>query len=162
MDFNAAHIHLMVNHLPILATLFSIPILVWGIIANQQAIKKVALVGFIVAGLTAIVAVQSGESAEDIAESVPGVTEQAIHDHEEAAETTQWLAIILAVGAVTGYYLINKQNKYSKHVIWGLLIYSLVVGSMFIYTAYLGGNITHHELAGDGAPSEGLNVEDDD
>ncbi|MFH5832660.1 hypothetical protein ACG2F4_15115 [Halalkalibaculum sp. DA3122] len=161
MDFNAAHIHLMVNHIPILATLFSIPILAWGIIANQPAIKKVALVGFIVAGLTAVVAVQSGERAEDIVESVPGVSEQAIHDHEEAAETAQWLAIVLGAVAVAAFVMTSKQIRYSKQIIWFLLIYSLAVGSMLGYTAYLGGKIMHPELTGDPPPSQSMESEDD-
>lgn len=160
MEINAAHIHLMVNHIPILATLFSIPILAWGIIANQPAVKKVALVGFIIAGLTAIIAVQSGERAEDIVESFPGVSEVVIHDHEEAAETAQLSTVILGVAAIAGLLMFNKQTRYSKHIVWFLLIYSLVVGSVLVYTAYLGGKIMHPELSGDGLPSQSMGVEE--
>lgn len=160
MDINAAHLHLMVNHVPILATLFSTAILVWGIAANQQAIKKVALIGFILAGLTAVIAVQSGEGAEDIVESVPGVSEDVIHDHEEAAETAQWLTIILGVTAIAGFFMMSRQTRFSKLAIWFLLVYSLVVGSMLAYTAYLGGKIMHPELSDAPPPSQGVDIED--
>ncbi|MCW9705713.1 hypothetical protein [Fodinibius salsisoli] len=162
MDINAAHLHLMVNHVPILATFFSMAILAWGMVVHQQAIKKVALVGFILAGLTAVIAVQSGERAEDIVESVPGVSEEVIHDHEEAAETAQWLTIILGVSAIVGLFMMSKQTRYSKHIIWFLLIYSLAVGSMLAYTAYLGGKIMHPELTNDGLPSQGVEGENNE
>jgi len=147
MELNAAHIHLMVNHIPVLATLFSIPLLIWGMLTKQQAIKKVALVGFILAGLTVIVAVQSGESAEDIVESIPGVSEQVIHDHEEAAELAQWLTIILGIGAIGGFFLLSGNIKYARQIMVVLLFYSLIVGGMLIYTANLGGKIMHPELS---------------
>lgn len=147
MDLNAAHIHLMLNHIPVLATLFSIPLLIWGMVAQQQAIKKVALVGFIVAGLSVVAAVQSGEEAEDIVESLPGVSEQVIHDHEEAAELAQWLTIILGIGGIGGFFLLTGGLKYSRQIMLVLLVYSLIVGGMLIYTANLGGKIMHPELS---------------
>lgn len=147
MEFNAAHIHLMVNHIPVLATLFSIPLFIWGMLRKQQTIKKVALVGFILAGLMVIVAVQSGESAEEIVESMPGVSEQLIHDHEEAAELAQWLTTILGVGAIGGFFLLSGNFKYSRQIMVVLLFYSLIVGGMLVYTANLGGKIMHPELS---------------
>lgn len=147
MELNAAHIHLMVNHIPVLATLFSIPLLVWGMLTKQQAIKKVALVGFILAGLTVIVAVQSGESAEEIVESMPGVSEQVIHDHEEAAELAQWLTIILGIGGIGGFFLLSGKPKYAQQIMVVILLYSLIVGGMLVYTANLGGKIMHPELS---------------
>lgn len=160
MDINAAHLHLMINHVPILATFFSTAILVWGIAANQEAIKKVALIGFILAGLTAVIAVQSGEGAEDIVESVPGVSEDVIHEHEEAAETAQWLTIILGVTAIAGFFMMSRQARFTTLTLWLLLVYSLVVGSMLAYTAYLGGKIMHPELSGNPPPTQRLDIED--
>lgn len=159
---NAAHWHLVLNHIPVLATLFSIPILIWGMVANQPAIKKVALAGFIISALAVVAVVQSGEAAEDIAESVPGVIESTIHDHEEAAEITQWLTIILGAVSLFGFFMIGKMNKYSKQLIRILLVYSLVVGGMLVYTANLGGKIMHPELSNTFLPSQNGQTENED
>lgn len=159
---NAAHWHLVLNHIPVLATLFSIPILIWGMVANQPAIKKVALAGFIISALAVVAVVQSGEAAEDIAESIPGVTENTIHDHEEAAEITQWLTIILGAVSLVGLFTIGKRKKYSKQLISILLVYSLVVGGMLVYTANLGGKIMHPELSDTYLPSQNGQTENED
>lgn len=143
---NAAHYHLLINHVPILATFFSIAILIWGIAAKSEAIKKVALVGFVVAGVFAIVAFQTGESAEDIVEDLPGVTHDIIEGHEESAGTAQWLTILLGVGGLAGLYMTTKSTKGINKYLWILLAYSLVAAASLGYTAYEGGQIRHTEL----------------
>ncbi|HKL19035.1 MAG TPA: hypothetical protein VJ905_08695 [Halalkalibaculum sp.] len=143
---NAAHYHLIINHVPILATFFSIGILLWGISAKSRSIKKVALVGFVVAGVFAIVAFQTGESAEDIVEDLPGVTHEMIEGHEEAAGTAQWLTILLGVGGLAGLFMISKSTKGVNKYLWILLAYSLVAAASLGYTAYEGGQIRHTEL----------------
>lgn len=149
MEINAAHLHLVVNHLPIFATLFAIPVLAWGIIANQPVLKKLALISFMIAGLSAVLAVQTGEGAEEVVESVPGVSEQVIHTHEEAAELAQWLAIGLGAAAIVAFFLVNRQHRYAASLMWVLLLFSLAVGSALVYTAYEGGKIMHPELSAD-------------
>ncbi|MGK7369480.1 MAG: hypothetical protein ACNS64_04645 [Candidatus Halalkalibacterium sp. M3_1C_030] len=143
---NAAHYHLLINHVPILATFFSIAILIWGIAAKSEAIKKVALVGFVVAGVFAIVAFQTGESAEDIVEDLPGVTHDIIEGHEESAGTAQWLTILLGVGGLAGLYMTAKSTKGINKYLWILLAYSVVAAASLGYTAYEGGQIRHTEL----------------
>lgn len=143
---NAAHYHLLINHVPILATFFSIAILLWGIAAKSEAIKKVALVGFVVAGVFAIAAFQTGESAEDIVEDLPGVTHEMIESHEESADTAWWLTILLGVGGLAGLFMTSKSTKGINKYLWILLAYSLVAAASLGYTAYEGGQIRHTEL----------------
>ena len=143
---NAAHYHLIINHVPILATFFSIAILLWGITAKSRSIKKVALVGFVVAGIFSIVAFQTGESAEDIVEDLPSVSHDLIEGHEEAAGTARWLTILLGVGGLAGLYMTSKSIKGTNKYLWILLAYSLVAAASLGYTAYEGGQIRHTEL----------------
>lgn len=143
---NAAHYHLLINHVPILATFFSIAILVWGLTAKSRSIKKVALVGFIVAGVFSVVAFQTGESAEEIVEDLPTVSHDIIEGHEESAATAQWLTIILGVGGIAGLYMVSKSTKGVNIFLWAVLAYSLVAAVSLGYTAYEGGQIRHTEL----------------
>jgi len=143
---NAAHLHLLINHVPILATFFSIGILVWGMVAKSEAIKKVAMAGFLVAGLFVIVAFQSGESAEDIVEDYPAVTHDAIEEHEEAAAVAQWLTILLGIGGAAGLYMVQKNTKGVQNFLWVMLVFGAVTAGYLSYTAYEGGLIRHPEI----------------
>lgn len=143
---NAAHYHLLINHVPILATFFSIGIMIWGITAKSKSIKKVALVGFVVAGIFAVVAFQTGESAEDIVEDLPSVSHDLIEAHEEVAGTAQWLTILLGVGGLAGLFMVSKSTKGVNKYLWVLLAFSIVAATSLAYTAYEGGQIRHTEL----------------
>lgn len=161
---NAAHLHLLINHVPVLATFFSIAVLVWGIAAKSEAIKKVALVGFLVAGLFVIVAYQSGESAEDIVENIPAVTHDTIEAHEEAANIARWLTILLGIGGAAGLFMVSRRVKGLKNFLWALLLLGVITAGFLAYTAYQGGFIRHPEIenttaADAGVPSQGPEVE---
>lgn len=146
---DATHIHLMANHVPLLATIFSVLILGWGIFKHNVSFQNLAMVGFIIAGVFSIIALQSGEGAEDIVENLPGVTESFIHDHEEAAETTNWIAIAVALVSLAGFWVRRMKATFMKKHLWILLVGSVVSAGMFSYTAYLGGQIRHTEIRPD-------------
>lgn len=143
---DATHIHLMSNHVPLLATIFSLIILAWGMLKSEKSYQNLAMVGLIVAGIFSIIALQSGEGAEDIVESLPGVSESFIHDHEEAAETTNWIAIGIALVSLGGFGVRGLKPTLMKGYLWILLLGSILSAGMFSYTAYLGGQIRHSEI----------------
>jgi uncharacterized membrane protein len=136
----------MSNHVPLLATIFSLLILVWGLFKSEKSYQNLAMVGFIIAGIFSIIALQSGEGAEDIVENLPGVTENFIHDHEEAAETTNGIAIAIALVSLGGFAVRRLKPTLMKSCLWVLLLGSLLSAGMFAYTAYLGGQIRHTEI----------------
>lgn len=83
---NDAHLHMVVNHFPIIGTIFGLGILIAGLLFKNNATKTVAYALFIVAAVFAFFSMSTGEGAEEIAEKLPGVTDQIIHEHEELAE----------------------------------------------------------------------------
>jgi|AntDeeMinimDraft_5_1070356.scaffolds.fasta_scaffold11337_1 uncharacterized membrane protein HdeD (DUF308 family) len=143
---DATHLHLLINHVPILTTVFAVLILLWGIIRSNKSFQQLAMVGFIIAGILSIVALQSGEGAEDTVENLPGVTESYIHDHEEAAEITNWIAVALAVVSGVGFAISRFNPGIMKMYLYVLLTGGIVSAGMFSYTAYLGGQIRHTEI----------------
>lgn len=148
---NAAHIHLMFNHVPVLATYFSLVILLWGLVKKNDSYITVALVGFIVAGIFSIIAVQSGQGAEELVEDLAGVSEHIIHEHEEAAEGAQWISIILGLLAIGGLFMKKMSDTVKKYLLGAIVIFSFVSAGYMAYTAYEGGQIRHTEIRGQNA-----------
>ena len=96
-----AHLHLMVNHLPILGSILSLPLI--GIAAWKRTEKgpMLAYATLLTLGAVgAVVSLRSGEPAEERVEDMPGVSERWIEEHEERAETATVLAVITALGAL--------------------------------------------------------------
>jgi uncharacterized membrane protein len=141
-----AHLHLIVNHLPIVGALFGCIILLAGILFKQPVVKKTAYSLLIFCSLLTLPAFFTGEGAEEMIEHLPGVSENLIHEHEEAAETTLWLSEILGIFAVVALYF--EQTRHKLAGIFGILTLVLNLGTFasMSYTGNTGGEIRHPEI----------------
>ena len=161
---NAAHLHLMVNHLPLFASLIACGILAFGLYRRLPALVNVGLVLVFVAGVGALLAGQTGERAEGIVEDLPGVTEAAIHEHEEAAEAASLVAILAGLVALGGLALPDRAERMQRLVAIVTLALSLGTFVLVARAANLGGHIRHTEISAATAPggshSEGIRVGD--
>jgi uncharacterized membrane protein len=164
---DAAHIHLMVNHVPVLLTFFSLLLLAWGWLRSNESFISLSLVGYVLAGIFAFIAYQSGEGAEDVVEGLAGVTHDIIEAHEEAGEWTMYLAVIQGIIGLIGLGLYKAKSKTTHYLIPLLWVFSLYVAGNFFYTAYTGGQIRHTEIRPEqttqvDTPSSSVDDEDED
>lgn len=143
---NGAHLHLVVNHLPIVGVIIGSLVLIGGYLLKKEQVKLTALGIFVFTAITAMIANFTGEGAEEIAEKIPGVTDALIHNHEENAETFLALCIALGVTSLITFFLTTKKNNLSKI---GMLA-CLILGLAGIFTGKMagttGGEIRHTEI----------------
>lgn len=154
---NSVHIHLLLNHVSIMAAIFSVLVFAYGFFRRNSSVINIALAGFVLAALAAIPVFLSGEPAEEAVEHLPGVVEAVIEEHEEAAEIALWLIEISGLAALTG--LVMRANQFfTGKVFYGLmLVLSLVSAGSISYAGYLGGKIRHTEIASAGGePAENV------
>jgi uncharacterized membrane protein len=137
---------MVVNHFPIIGTLFGLGILLTGIFMKNNVIKNVAYVLFVVAGVFAVVSMATGEGAEEIAEKLPSVTDQIIHEHEEMAEKLAIVLYALGLVSLIGLYL-NIKNHAKASLLSYLALVIAIVGVMIgKQTGTTGGEIRHTEI----------------
>ena len=143
---NAAHIHLLFNHFPIIGSIFSSLVLAFGIIRKNEIIIKTGLFLFILTGLLAIPAFLSGQGAEEILESIGQKNESFIEVHEELAEKAFWFCEV--AGAISALALWSLWRK--KKSAYSLASIALLSGIINIYlftkTGNTGGQIRHTEI----------------
>ncbi len=152
---NGAHLHLVVNHLPVFGVAFGALALLWSIVRKSSEMRWAAILLFIFAAIMGWISSETGESAEEVVEHLPGVTEAFIHAHEEAAEFANILAAITAFGAVllAGFSL--KKPKLVQVGQYILLILAALTSTAMLRTANLGGQIRHTEIRDGAAAVEG-------
>lgn len=143
---NAAHFHLLVNHLPIIFPIVGILVMISALISKSEPVKRTAYLIFIVGSLTAIVAMTSGEGAEEVVEKINGVTKNSIESHEEAAEIFAILAYILGGLSIVGLWANYKQRTFSNTISTITLIFAIVVMLFAKQTGTTGGEIRHTEI----------------
>lgn len=144
---DVVHLHLVITHVPVLATIFSLAILVWAMISKHPEHYKIAFVGFIVAGIFAVVAFLTGEAAEDIAETITSISETDIERHEDAASLALWMTVILGVFGIVGLIWNKIGVKGFRPFVWTVFFYGLATAGVLAYTANLGGQIRHTEIS---------------
>lgn len=155
---NAAHIHLIVNHIPIFSMLFGVGILGWGLWKENKAVQKIALVLFIVGALASYLAIESGERAEEIVEEYPAtVSHDAIHEHEEIAEIALWFAIITGGLSLVSLFGTSLNVRLQKSLMVVLIFSAVITVAILAFTAYKGGKIRHPEAYNNAAVIGELN-----
>ena len=143
---NDAHLHMVVNHFPIIGTIFGLGILITGIVMKNTVLKNVAYVLFVIAAIFGLVSMSTGEGAEEIAENLPSVTDQIIHEHEEIAEKLALILYVLAGVSLVGLFL-NFKNHAKASLVSYLAFLIAIVGVFFgKQTGTTGGEVRHTEI----------------
>ncbi len=152
---DAAHIHLLINHLPIIGSMLGALVLAHGLYAKSDTTKIAAYSIFVLSSIGAVIAYLTGEGAEEEVEGFPGVLESTIEAHEEFAIYTLITLIILGIAGMAGTFLTLRKPELIKNTAIAVLAISLLSFGMAARTGYLGGPIRHTELNGGAAAPTG-------
>ena len=107
---NEAHLHMVVNHFPIIGTILAIGILIAGLLSKNRSIINTSYVLFVIGAIFGILSMNTGEGAEELVEDMPSVGKQIIHEHEEMAEKLAVVLYVLGVISLCGLFLNYKNN----------------------------------------------------
>jgi hypothetical protein len=142
---NAAHIHLLFNHLPVFACAAAAMLLAYALIKDSEPYRKLSYVLLVIAGLSAPAVSFSGQRAEERVEGIPGVYRSDLHEHEEAGEAAT--AAMLALGALAignlALYAFPNTGRIRGRIALLILVGSLSAFAWSAWTANLGGKIRH-------------------
>lgn len=147
---NAAHLHLLINHLPLFAVLLGLLAGLYGVWRREESVVRVALMLFILAGLGAVAAYFSGEAAEELVEAL-GRSEAALEAHEESGTLAAYLTIALGVLSLG---TLVRRGPIAPAWRTALLVLATVVLGVVGYAANQGGRISHPEITNDAVQTE--------
>lgn len=149
---NDAHIHLLVNHFPIIGLIIGTLILLTGIVLRSVTTRKIALTVILFSVIFSIPAFSTGEGAEEILEHGTNLSEEGhhmIHEHEEIAEVFMMISWGLIGLSLISLFLEWKKKKIA--VIASIAVLGLaIVGCYFAkQVGTSGGEISHPEIRKD-------------
>src|SRR5271156_214512 len=101
MDLNFAHLHLLLNHFPIIGSIIGIALFFASFFGKNEDLRRSSLIIFAVVALLTIPTFLTGRGSELMIADDPGVSDALIQRHEGAAmlaiafmEVTGALALI--------------------------------------------------------------------
>ncbi|MFW5662645.1 MAG: hypothetical protein ACOCZW_02880, partial [Bacteroidota bacterium] len=143
---NGVEWHLLLNHFPIVGTIFTAGFFAAGVIFRQFTLIQAALISYIVIALIAIPVYFTGEQAEAIVEERPGINPELIKAHEEHGVNAFILVEITGLAALIA--LLAGIEKKEKTGMIGMIafIISLLAIVFAVMAGSSGGKISHPEL----------------
>ncbi|MFV7235628.1 hypothetical protein [Flavobacterium sp. ZB4R12] len=150
---NDAHLHMVVNHFPIIGTILGLGILITGIILKNNSVKNTAYVLFIVAAVFAAFSIGTGEGAEKMVEDMPNIGKRIIHEHEEIAEKLAIVLYLLGAISLLGIVLNIKNHSKAKFISFVAVIVAIIGVYLTTLVGTSGGEIRHTEIREDSADS---------
>jgi uncharacterized membrane protein len=144
---NLAHIHLLLNHVPLIGLPVAMAFLGYGLWIQNSSMQKFSMFIIICLAIVVLPIFFSGEPAEELVEHLPGVAESFIESHEGAAKFSLALTLFAGFSAIVG--LLFHKNYRTRLINVGVLLVSFIAVLSLAYTANLGGKIRHTELRGD-------------
>ncbi len=162
---NPAHLHLMLNHLPVVGVPLVAALLGWALLRRSREIYRAALGGAVVLAALTYPVFLTGEPAEESVEDTGWARERLIHQHEERAEAA--LIAVLVTGGLAAFGLWQTRgDRKPGFAVGGVTLAGLVLSAGLLgWTALLGGPIRHDEIRSEAtavAPPAEPGRDDDD
>src|ERR1700686_799505 len=82
---NFAHLHLLLNHFPIIGTIVGLGLFLVSLVGKNEDLRRASLIIFPAMALVAILAFFSGVGAQGAIRKLPGVSEALIERHQGSA-----------------------------------------------------------------------------
>ena len=146
MDLSATHLHLMLNHIPVLGTIFVAIVLIWGLMRRSREITSLGLIFTVLLALATIPVYLTGEPTQHQQEHAAWYDRGRVHEHEEKAETG--LIAVLITGAIAlGALYFRRGGRPGNGAVTGVALVALLISAgLFALAALEGGQIHHEEL----------------
>ena len=146
---NGAHLHLLLNHFPIILTIVGLLIMVGGFLVKSEILKRTAYCIFILGAIIAIPTFLSGGEAEEVVEGIKGIDEHFIEVHAETAGVFAALLYVLGGISLIGLWANWKKKSFSNIVAFIVIAFTLIALFYGQQTGTTGGEIRHTEIRAD-------------
>jgi hypothetical protein len=148
---NAAHVHLLFNHLPIIGSVIGGLILIYAVFAKSERTIIAAYAVLALSAVGGVITYFTGEGAEEIVENISGISKGAIEQHESFAFFAFIGITLVGLASLVGLFLQYKKSSFASTVAWVTFFASIVAFSLLAGAGYTGGQIRHTELTQTGA-----------
>lgn len=143
---NGAHQHLLVNHVSLFCLVIGFIALAVAMKRKSRELRGFASALFVVGGVFAWLAQETGEKAEKVIEALGGDVNSFLTAHEQAAEWALRSGVLVACLAIALEWSVRKKPSWAKALHWVVLLFALHGCTVFIATAMQGGMIRHTEV----------------
>src|SRR5262245_53027464 len=108
---NTAHLHLMMNHLPVVGAPLLLALLAYGLGRRLPEVIRVALWCTAALGVVTVAVYLTGEPAEELVESLPTFDHDMVERHEAVALGTTVVLVVTGALAATALWAARRGGR---------------------------------------------------
>ncbi len=148
---NLVHIHLLLNHWPIIGSFIALGLFLVALVANSDDLKQASLALFGLLALLAIPTYMSGNVAYEVLKGTAGIAQTSVQMHEGIALISLTFLLITGGVALIGLWRFSRMSGPVPRPVarWNsaaVLILAIVTASLMAITGNTGGAIHHPEI----------------
>jgi hypothetical protein len=150
--FTPAHLHLAINHVPIIGVAVACFSVLIGIVFHSRGALASGLVAVLLCVGTMPFIMQTGEAAREsfvdgsIDPGMDAAGNAAFKEHAHRAATTAPVVYAVGILALLALLFLIKFPRQAAWIAWGVLLGSAISISLSVWTAEAGGRIRHSEF----------------
>jgi hypothetical protein len=159
---NAAHLHLVAAHLPVVGTVAALAALLYGEWRRSAATIQLGWLFLLGCAASATVAYFSGPPAHELLEDrFPGAAPQAlVEEHAVVGRGALVAQVVVALLAFRGLVTYAREEQPPALLRAAIVVAALGLVTAFGWTAHLGGRIRHEEIRPASAPKSAQSASD--
>ena len=150
--FTPAHLHLAINHVPIIGlTVACLPVLI-GILFHSRGALASGLLAVILCAGTMPAIMETGEAAQEsfadgsIEPGMDAAGKEAFREHSHRAKATAPVVYATGILALVALLALIKFPRQAAWIGWAVLLGSALSIMLSVWTAEAGGRIRHSEF----------------
>lgn len=146
---NAAHLHITINHFPVICVLLGIIVLLIGHWRRSSEITMVALVLFVLAAVVTIPTYYSGRNSSRVIRGAEGVMREITREHSGAAGWGYYASIVLGLVSAWGLWTWRAAGELAPRMRALVWVAALLTASTLARASWTGGKVRHTEARPD-------------
>ncbi len=146
---NVAHLHLLLNHVPTVGSVVGLGLLLLAIIRRNEHLKHAGLEVLFAIAVVTLVAYMSGVGAHQKLRDQPGVSENAIRVHHDAALAGFTVLEFAGFAAWIALWQTRRRGGAAPGLVPVVTVLTVVSLALMARAANLGGEIRHPEIRAD-------------
>ena len=149
---NAAHLHLLLNHVPTVGTIIAFGVFLLAFIRKDDGLKRVSLEIFCVIALLTLPAYISGVGTQILLEQHAEVSKELIGRHHDAAVFASLFMLMTGAAAWLALWQWRRRTQPRPGALGAVLVLAVVTIVSMARAATLGGEVRHPEIVDPNAP----------
>jgi len=147
MELNFAHLHLLLNHFPIIGSIIGIALFFASFFGKNEDLRRSSLIILAFVALLTIPTFLSGFGAQLSIQGKPGVSDTLMSRHEGSAMLSLWFMLATGVFSLVGLWQFRYRGRPAPWSIAVIFLLSLLTVAMMARTGNTGGDIRHPEIS---------------